>query len=394
MSAPRKYRITLFGATGFTGGLTAHYLARHLPADTVWALAGRDLAKLEAVRSTLPASQAQPPELLQADVYDSKSLEQLARNSQVIITTVGPYSLYGENLVRACAEHGTHYCDLTGEPEFNGKVFTRYHNRARETGAALLCSCGFDTVPADIGAYYTVREMESRLGGPIQHPLTMRGAASASADVSGGTWQSALTVMARPLENHNALKQAEEVLDQTYPSNAKLLPLIPGYSKDLQGFLAPLPTLDGFMIIRSARGLPDTYGPDFRYGHYTVSKNLPKLAAAAVGFSALFAAAQVPPLRKGLKKLRASGDGPSEEKRAKGWFKMRFHATCAEAEVVTEISGGEPFYNETSKILAEVGMGLAFEGPQQTGAITPVLALGDGLVERLQNAGILFNRIF
>src|SRR5438067_5990523 len=167
----RGYDLVLFGATGFTGGLTAEYLAEHAPAGCRWALAGRNRAKLEAVRARLATINPACTELklLHADVDDPASLREVAEATKVVITTVGPYALYGEPLVAACAEAGTDYVDLCGEPEFHDLTYLRHHARAQETGARLVHACGFDSIPSDLGVYYTVKQL------PDGVPLTVSG---------------------------------------------------------------------------------------------------------------------------------------------------------------------------------------------------------------------------
>src|SRR5690348_1019665 len=185
MTGTRTYDIVLFGATGFTGELTAQYLARTAPAGTRWALAGRNPAKLAAVRDRLaelnPACKDLP--LLHADVSDPGSLAEVARSARVVITTVGPYVEYGEPLVAACAEHGTDYVDLSGEPEFVDNMYVRHDERARETGARIVHCCGFDSIPHDLGAYFTVQQL------PEGVPLRVEGFVRIDARFSGGTMQ-------------------------------------------------------------------------------------------------------------------------------------------------------------------------------------------------------------
>ncbi|HAB07182.1 MAG TPA: saccharopine dehydrogenase, partial [Alcanivorax sp.] len=152
MSATRPYALVLYGATGFTGGLCARYLARKLPAGTPWALAGRNRAKLEQVAAGLPGDN--PPELIEADSGDPASLTALAARTRALASTVGPYMQYGEPLVRACVEQGTHYCDLTGEPEFVNTLLSRYHEAAQASGCALVNCCGFDSIPHDAGVLF------------------------------------------------------------------------------------------------------------------------------------------------------------------------------------------------------------------------------------------------
>ena len=395
MTQPRKYSLTIFGATGFTGGLCVDYLASHLAADTAWALAGRNLSKLKDVLTRLEsAGCTNLPELIQADVSDQDSLNAMAKQSKVVITTVGPYIFYGEGVVRACVDNGTHYCDLTGEPEFVCNMLSRYHSSAEKTGAAIVSSCGFDSIPHDAGALFTVRALERKLGGKINGQVTMEGVVSASATFSGGTWQSALNAMSRPTENRLAMKRARMMLNHHYPKSARLLPLRPKNDSELGGWMAPLPTIDPFMVIRSARAL-EAYGPDFRYGHYAAAPSLPKLVGGMTAVGGLVLAAQIKPLRERLLKHRQSGDGPSEEKRAKSWFKVLFRARSGGQQVMCEVAGGDPGYSETAKMLAETAMCLALdqEQPKRVGVLTPIMACEDRLIERLQAAEMSFREL-
>ncbi|NEB63845.1 saccharopine dehydrogenase, partial [Streptomyces diastaticus] len=186
--ADRPYDIVLFGATGFVGELTAEYLAAHAPKGLRWAVAGRDGEKLRRLRDRLPAEDVG---VLLADVSDPDSLRELARHARVLATTVGPYVRYGDALVAACAEAGTDYLDLTGEPEFVDLTYVRHDARARETGARLVHACGFDSVPHDLGVHFTVRHL------PEGVPLSVDGFVRVGAAFSGGTLASALGQFAR-----------------------------------------------------------------------------------------------------------------------------------------------------------------------------------------------------
>lgn len=395
MAETRKFGLTVFGATGFTGGLCAEYLGQHLPADISWALAGRNRDKLQAVHDRLASSGvANLPALVQADIDDQQSLETMARDSKVIITTVGPYVWYGEGLVRACADNGTHYCDLTGEPEFVCNMISRYHQSARKTGAAIVNCCGFDSIPHDAGALFTVRELARECGGSLQERVTVEGVVTASGTFSGGTWQSALTAFGRPKENQLAIRHARMLLDHEYPKTAHALAPLPKRDAEMGGWLCPMPTIDPFMVMRSARAV-DGYGSDFHYGHYLASKSLPKLVGGIGGIGGLLIAAQIKPLRERLLALRQSGEGPTREKRDRSWFKVTFRGESAGKTVITQVSGGDPGYDETAKMLAETAMSLALDSgmPKATGVVTPVMALQDRLVERLTDARIHFQRL-
>ncbi|KMS88167.1 saccharopine dehydrogenase, partial [Streptomyces regensis] len=192
----REYDIVVFGATGFTGGLTAEYLAAHVPEGCRWALAGRNTTKLEAVRERLAAIEPSCADLplVQADVTDPASLARVAESARVVVTTVGPYLEYGEPLVAACAEAGTDYVDLTGEPEFVDRMYLAHHETARRTGARIVHACGFDSIPYDLGVFFTV----TQLGEAAKDAdVTVRAQIRANAEFSGGTYASALTAFSR-----------------------------------------------------------------------------------------------------------------------------------------------------------------------------------------------------
>lgn len=395
MASDRKYRLTLLGATGFTGGLCAEYLARTLPADTAWAIAGRNRDKLDSVRQRLEESGGPTlPDTIVADIEEPSSLTDMASVSDVVVTTVGPYVLHGEGVARACAEQGTHYCDLTGEPEFVNNLITCYHELARENGCALINSCGFDSIPHDAGVLYTLRVLEEKHGGPLDGPVSVEGVLTFDAAFSGGTWQSALTAMSRPRENREALRRAQMLLRHQYPRKAGSLPMRIRHDKAQGLWLCPMPTIDPLVVQRSARAI-EAYGPDFRYGHFLGVRNLPRLAVGAAGVGGLALAAQLGPLRRWLMQTRASGEGPSEEKRAQSWFRVRFRGLHGDDEVLCEVSGGDPGYTETSRMLAETAMALALDDdlPLRTGVVTPVMALEDRLIERMQKAGLVFQRV-
>lgn len=382
----RTFDVVVYGATGFTGELTAAYLAEHAPAGCRWALAGRNRRKLEAVRSRLAQKNPDCADLplLHADSSDPESLAAVAAATRVLITTVGPYLLYGEPLVKACAEAGTDYVDLTGEPEFVDAMYVAHHDAAVASGARIVHACGFDSIPHDLGAFFTVSEL------PADEKIRVRGVVRSSGTFSGGTFHSALTQFsrARQLRAATAARRAKE--GRPVERRSRGIAGKPHRDPVLGYWLMPLPTIDPIVVVRSGAALP-SYGPDFGYSHYAGTKTLRYAAGGALGVTGLFAAAQVPPLRRLLLDRVKAGDGPSEKRRAKSWFTVDFVGEAGGKQVHTRVSGGDPGYDETAKMLAESALSLAFDdNPPTSGQVTTAQAMGDHLLARLRAAGIRF----
>jgi short subunit dehydrogenase-like uncharacterized protein len=385
-TSPRPYDVVVFGATGFTGGLTAEYLARHAPAKTRWALAGRSTTKLNAARERLAAIEpaCADLELLTADVTDEGSVRAVAEAARVVITTVGPYVHYGEPLVAACAAAGTDYLDLTGEPEFVDLMWLRHHDAARRSGARIVHCCGFDSIPHDLGALFTVDQL------PDSVPIKVEGFVRAGGTLSGGTYHSAVNAFGRIRQAAQASRQRRQREERPPGRRVKAQRGSIHSESSLGAWAVPFPTIDPQVVTRSAAAL-ERYGPDFSYSHYLALKRLPMVAGLAGGVGTLMALSQLPPTRKLLLKLKDPGDGPSPEQREKGWFKVRFHGQGGGRRVVTEVSGGDPGYGETAKMLAESALCLAHDKlPDSAGQVTPAVAMGDALTKRLQEAGISF----
>lgn len=379
----RPYDIVLFGATGFVGILTAEYLATHAPEGLRWAIAGRSKEKLERLRDRLPDG-GKGVGLLEADVSDPASMRSLAEQARVVATTVGPYVTYGEDLVAACADTGADYLDLSGEPEFVDRTYVRHDARARETGARLVHACGFDSVPHDLGAYFTVQQL------PEGVPLTVDGFVTVDAAFSGGTFASALNQFARGRQMLAAARDRARHEPRLMGRRAQAPTGAPRFAKEVGAWAVPLPTIDPQVVKRSARAL-DRYGPDFRYRHYAAVRHLPIALGGVAAMGGLFTAAQLPPARRWLSDRLKPGEGPGPEKRAKSWFSVRFVGEGGGRRVYTEVSGGDPGYGETAKMFAEGALSLAFDDlPPTAGQVTTAVAMGDALIERLRSAGITF----
>lgn len=384
--ADRDLDLVLFGATGFTGGLTAEYLAEHAPVGLRWALAGRSLDKLERVRDRLVkiAPDSADLELLVVDASDAAGLADVAARTKVVITTVGPYQQFGGPLVAACAEAGTDYVDLTGEPEFVDTMYVEHHATAQRTGARIVHACGFDSIPHDLGAYFTVHELKA------DGPVTMRGVVRSTGTFSGGTFHSALGAFSRAQQMAAAAKARRRAEPRTEGRKSRAVAGKPHRDKRLGYWLVPLPTIDPQVVARSGRAL-DAYGPDFRYSHYAGTKTLRYAAGGMAGAGGLMVAAQVPPLKRFLLGRVKQGDGPDAAKRERSWFTVDFVAESGGRSIHTRVDGGDPGYEETAKMLAESALCLAFDdNPTTAGSVTTAEAMGDALLVRLRAAGIGF----
>ncbi len=383
----RDYDIVLFGATGFTGRLTAEYLARHAPARLRWALAGRNLAKLEEVRDRLAGidPRLEVMDLLVADAADSEALTGIVSRTRVVATTIGPYLQYGEPLVAACAAAGTDYLDLTGEQEFVDRTWLAHHEIAVASGARIVHACGFDSIPYDLGVYFTMQQL------PTTGPVTVRGVVRTNGSPSGGTFHTALDGFGRVKQLRSAHAERRKTEGRPEGRSSRAVAGRPHRDRVLGYWLLPLPTIDPTVVARSGAALA-SYGPEFRYSHYAGTKTLRYAAGGALGATGLALAAQVGPVRDLLKRRVPQGEGPTETRRRKTWFTVDFVAEADGQRVHTRVSGGDPGYTETAKMLGESALCLAFDtNPPTAGQVTTAVAMGDNLLSRLQKAGLDFD---
>jgi short subunit dehydrogenase-like uncharacterized protein len=404
----RTFDIVLFGATGFTGKLVAEYLLLHAPHDVRWALAGRNRAKLEAVKAELAVldPRAKSLSIVLADTGDEASLEELARSARVVCTTVGPYMKYGRALVSACALHGAHYCDLTGEVPFMRESIDRNDARARESGARIVHACGFDSIPSDLGALMMHDHAKRTWGEDLAWDKMFAG--ETSGGFSGGT----IATMFELLRQAKKDKAMRRLLGNPYALDPR-----DGGSRgpdggdargvrwddDLHMWTGPfLMASTNTRVVRRSNALLDhAYGPSFRYSEAMSFGRGPKgfamATAVTAGLGAFFLAATVTPTRKLLERtmLPAPGEGPSKEARDRGFFVVRHIAETTGGHRITgRVEGkSDPGYGETAKMLGESALCLALdekELPARAGVLTPATAMGMRLVERLRAARMVF----
>jgi len=384
----RHFDLVIFGATGFTGQLVAEYFARHVPLTEVrWAIAGRNLEKLIEVRERL--TQIEPAcerlAVLSADTSSDESLLTMAKDTQVILTTVGPYAEYGEPLVRACVEAGTDYCDITGEPSFVSSIQQKYQEAAVKAGVRIVNCCGFDSIPADAGALFTVLQLES------EEPKRVRAFVTARGKYSGGTWHSAIKAMAELRSTSQPKKSSTAGGEKSSKTRWNR----PGVHQEqaVKGWGLPMPVIDPLIVKRSSRS-HDAYGDGFGYGQYLRVGSLKKAMGMMAGVAGVFVGAQFKPTRKWLLGRLQPGQGPDEETRNKSSFTVTFVGEAGAERVITAVSGGDAGYTETSKMLSECGLMLVQNRenlPDRSGILTPVEAFGEGLIHRLVSRGIAFD---
>ena len=393
----RDFDLVLLGATGFTGGLVAGYLAQHRQ-PMKWALVGRNRDKLEAVA----AHHGNVPVIV-ADALDPAAMADVAHRTRVICTTAGPYSRYGAEVVAACAAAGTHYCDLTGEVAFMRRMIDEHHDRARQTGARIVHACGFDSIPSDLGTWATQQEFTRRFGHPAQHVTALFG--ETSGGISGGTAASALE-MAKAMGENRELRR---MLANPYaldPDPHASRPASPDvrtikWNAELKMFVAPFVMADtNTRVVRRAHALAGfPWGDDFIYTEAMSSpgnaRGLARAVATTGALAGLAFALSRPVLRDQLaKRVPKPGEGPSEETRTRGHWKARLVATKDEEQLVYIAAdpAGDPGYGSTMKMLGESALCLAFDELKSPGGVTtPSVAMGAALLDRLRSAGLQFH---
>jgi len=393
----REHDIVLHGATGFVGALVAAYLAGAAHADVRIALSGRSREKLERTRAELPSS-AQGWPLVVADAADPTALAALAASTRVVVSTVGPYATYGLPLVEACARAGTHYADLTGEVLFVREAIDRCDALARESGARIVHSCGYDSVPSDLGVLL-LHEAAGELA-------DVRLVATAKGGLSGGTVASMRAQMDAMRHDPAARRLAADPHALSPDPAAEPAPVQPpdaGPPGRLQDgtWTAPF-IMAGYntRIVRRSNALTDwSYGRGLRYGELMGCGRGVRGAAAAGGvtvglFGALAgisAAMTTAPTRALLDRvLPAPGSGPSAATRAAGWFRSELHAVASGGRRFRAVVAGpgDPGYAATAVMLGESALCLAEDATgDRAGSLTPATAMGTALVERLRKAG-------
>lgn len=403
MSTQREFDIIIWGATGFTGRLVAEYMFQKYgtAGNIKWAMAGRNQTKLEIVRAEI-ADKTVP--LIVADSLDDASLNAMIKRTKVMCTTVGPYAKYGSKLVAACVAHQTDYCDLTGEVQWMRRMIDANHEAAKANGTKIVHTCGFDSIPFDMGVYYTQQQSKA-ITGAYAPQIKMRVKAM-KGGFSGGTYASLSYVLEEAQKDKNIFK----ILLNPYGLNPKgeqagldkpdLQSVI--YDETAKSWITPF-VMAGIntKVVRRSHALSNyPYGKDFRYDEAVMSGDgfggrwRGIKMAMPLGVLALAKPGSL--LKKGLDRLLPKpGEGPNKEKREAGFYNLKFLAIQKDGKVnIGSVKGDrDPGYGSTSKMLAETAICLAKDKlPEISGVLTPSTAMGDALLKRLQdNAGLTFS---
>lgn len=402
----RSLDVIVWGATGFTGQLVSEYLLRTygVGKDLNWAIAGRNQEKLDQLNRVLGA---QIPTLI-ADSKDRPSLDALVEQTAVVCTTVGPYAKYGSELVAACVNAGTHYCDLSGEVPWMHDMIGKHSDQAQSSGARIVHCCGFDSIPSDMGVHFLQKECEKRFGQPAAK-VRMR-VRVIKGGASGGTIASMLNIVQSAREDRSIAK----LLYNPYslnPADAQDGPDKPDmrgsqFDKDFNAWIAPFVMGSiNCRVVRRSNAVGDwPYGKNFSYNEAMLMgkglKGRMRAMTTAAGLSAFVVGAAMAPTRALMQKfmLPEPGEGPNAHRRENGYYDLRFHGETENGNTIrVKVTGDrDPGYGSTSKMLGESAVCLARDLPDNPKAVdggfwTPATALGDPLLERLtSNAGLTF----
>ena len=411
-SEKRAYAVVLYGATSFVGQITAHYLAEFLSAnkdksgsEINWAIAGRDQEKLNELQSKLVSK----VDIIIANSDDAASLDAMTEQTQVIISTVGPYLKYGEPLIKSCVDNGTDYVDLTGEAIFIKDMMDKYQEAAKQSGARIVNSCGFDSIPSDLGVYFTQKQAEAKFDSACD-VIHMR-VKAAKGGLSGGTIASMATIFEEVGQDKSRRKQVANPYllndDKDAPNVRQSNVSKPEYDSEHQRWLAPfvMASINTRIVHRSNQLLGYEYGREFKYDEAMWMKDGLKgkltsyaLSAGLLGFAT---AMMITPSRELLSKhvLPKSGSGPSKEEQENGYFDIRlFGQTPNKDSITTKVTGDkDPGYGSTSRMLSQAALCLAQDISKEEvkgGFWTPASAMGDKLLARLEkHAGLSFDVI-
>lgn len=399
--ADTHYDFILFGATSFVGKILAAYMVETYGVDgeIKWAAAARSKGKLDDLKASLGGGAKDLP-LIIADAADEAALTDMANQTKVVISTVGPYALYGEPLVKVCAETGTHYCDLTGEAQWSRKMGQKYKDAAEKSGARIVHSCGFDSIPSDLGVHVLQQEAMKRYGAPCT--TIKMGVKAIKGGMSGGTAASLLNALKEAQKDPSLRKVMADPYNLCGPDHGFTARQrnVSGavYDKDFGRWLAPfiMAAINTRVVHQSNMLSGKAYGEQFKYDEAVFTKSRMQATMASLGLGVFMVLSALPFTRPLIEKfvVPKPGEGPTPEQQLNGFYDLRFWGQTDKGEVVeAKVTGDrDPGYGSTAKMLAQAGIALAKDQPKNSGGFwTPATAFGDQLVDRLKDkAGLTF----
>ncbi len=384
----REFDVVVFGASGYTGKLVAEYIQSEYGENgsVKWAIAGRNREKLEGIREELGLSA--DLSILEVDSNDQGSLNAMTSSTKCVLTTVGPYQLYGSNLVESCAKNGTDYVDLTGEPGWMYEMINAHKETAQASGARIVFSCGFDSIPFDLGVYFVQQAAKDKFGKPAQH---VRGRVKAmNGEFSGGTIASLGATMATLKKKPELIKVLANPFSLTegFEGPAQLDDSKVLLDEKLNMWVAPfvMAPINTKNIHRSNALLDHQYGEDFCYDEMMIA------GEGEEGKQIADAMTSANPM--GGDNVPQPGEGPSKESREQGNYDVLFFADLGEESIEARVTGDmDPGYGSTSKMITESAICLIQDCSDLPGGIyTPAPAMGDKLIHRLvKKAGLTFD---
>lgn len=398
----QAFDIVVYGATSFVGQIMTRYMHETFSDGSVrWAIAGRSLSKLEQLSDDIGLSGI---DMIVADAGDEAALQAVCARTRVVASTVGPYALYGDTLVKVCATSGTHYCDLTGEPQWIHRMQRRHESAARESGAWIVHCCGFDSIPSDLGVHFLQTHAVRRFGRTCNR-ITMR-VAKIRGGASGGTIASMLNVVKEASGDADLRRQLQDPYSLCPPGHgfsARQHDVQMAYDEDYKSWIAPfiMAGINSRVVHRSNALSDQSYGADFQYEEAmaTGPGGAGKRAARAIswGMTCMMLALVVPPLRWLLANhvLPKPGEGPSKQQQLEGEYDLVFLGATPDGDRLRcRVMGDrDPGYGSTAKMLAQAAACLARDVPADTagGFWTPATLMGDHLIMRLKaHAGLTF----
>ena len=386
----KKYEIIVYGATGFTGQICCKYLRDNYK-DLVWAMAGRNKEKLDQIKSDFNLE----CDVIVADGADLEALRSLTSQTKVVLSTAGPFARYGSLLVQACVENATHYTDITGENHWVKGLIDKHHEEAASKGTRIIPSCGYDSIPSDIGALFTISQFNKPVSRVDVYQEALGGA-------SGGTTETMFTMdgLSKEMRDPFVLNPEDTVSEEQREKSKDGFSIEQVEGIDGWAGMGLMAVANTRVVRRSAALMEQNqkpYGNNFTFGEHGLFSTKRMARLASYGLLMLFIVISTPIKHLFRPFLKKPGEGPSQEQQDNGWFRSTFVAFSEDGErkVCSMYGSGDPGYKSTAKLVCESAIALAQSndlpgGNEYGGVLTSAVGLGEVLIDRLKNAGIEF----